>query len=45
MFFSKKTKAQSKWCEMLLCEVSFATKHKYRTLRSALEMTVVEIAE
>ena len=23
---------QSKWCEMLLCEVGFATKHEYRTL-------------
>ncbi|GAF98324.1 unnamed protein product [marine sediment metagenome] len=25
---------KSKWCEMLLCEVSFATKHEYRTLHS-----------
>ena len=22
------------WCEMLLCEVGFATKHEYRTLPS-----------
>jgi len=22
------------WCEMLLCEVSFATKHEYHGLRA-----------